>query len=76
MTSKLSEGQSQDNEIFVPSFRTLRMDGQQIVLGPKLMFAKRDNHYPRMSGQTSLATAVTNITKPITKINFGPSTIE
>ena len=37
------------------------------------MFAERDKHYSRRSGQTSLATAVTNITKPVTKINFGPS---
>ena len=39
------------------------------------MFAERDKHYPSRSGQTSLATAVTNITKPVTKINFGPSII-
>ena len=38
------------------------------------MFAERDKHYPRRSGQTSLATAETNITKPVTKINSGPST--
>ena len=37
------------------------------------MFAKRDKHYPSRSGQTSLATAVTNFTKPLTKINFWPS---
>ena len=45
------------------------------MLGLKKMFAKRDKHYPSRSGQTSLATAVTNITKPVTKINFGPSTL-
>ena len=28
------------------------------------MFAERDNHYPSRSGQTSLATAVTNFTRP------------
>ena len=38
------------------------------------MFAERDKHYPSRSGQTSLATAVTNITKPVTKNNFVPST--
>ena len=38
------------------------------------MFAERDKHYPSRSGQTTLATAVANITKPVTKINFGPST--
>ena len=44
------------------------------LLGPELMFAKRDKHYPSRSGQTSLvATAVANITKPVTKNNFGPS---
>ena len=43
------------------------------LLGVKFMFAKRDKHYPSRSGQTSLATAVTNFTKPVTKINFGPS---
>ena len=37
------------------------------------MFAKRDKHYPSSSGQTTLTTALTNITKPVTKINFGPS---
>ena len=39
------------------------------------MFAERDKHYPSRSGKTSLVTAVTNITKPVTKINFGPSTL-
>ena len=41
------------------------------------MFAEGDNtdkHYPIRSGQTSLSAAVTNITKPVTKNNFGPST--
>ena len=38
------------------------------------MLAERDKHYPSRSGQTSLATAVTNITKAVTKNNFGPST--
>ena len=33
------------------------------VLGPKLMVAKSDKHYPNRSGQTSLATAVANVTK-------------
>ena len=37
------------------------------------MFAECDKHYPSMSGQTSLATAVANITKPVTENNFGPS---
>ena len=37
------------------------------------MFAERDKHYPSRSMQTSLATAVTNFTKPVTRINFGPS---
>ena len=37
------------------------------------MFAERDKHYPSRSGSTSLATAVTNITKPVTKINIEPS---
>ena len=31
------------------------------------MFAEHDKHYPSRSGQTSLATAVTNITKPVTR---------
>ena len=39
------------------------------------MFAERDKHYPSRSKQTSLATAVTNITKPVTKIYFGPSMV-
>ena len=39
------------------------------------MFAERDKHYPSRSGQTSLATSVTKFTKPVTKNNFGPSTV-
>ena len=39
------------------------------------MFAKCDKHHPSRSGQTSLATAVTKFTKPVTKNYFGPSTI-
>ena len=46
--------------------------GMRSVLSPKLMFAKRDKHYPSRSGQTSLATAVTNLNKNVTKIDFGP----
>ena len=38
------------------------------------MFAKCDKHYPSRSRQTSLARAVINFTKPVTKNNFGPST--
>ena len=38
------------------------------------MFAEHDKHYTSRSGKTSLATAVTNITIPVTKNNFGPST--
>ena len=34
------------------------------------MFAGRDKHYPSRSKQTSLARAVTNITKPVMKNNF------
>ena len=45
------------------------------VLSPKLKFAKSDKHYPSRSGQTSLATAVTNFTKSVTKNNFGPRTL-
>ena len=37
------------------------------------MFAKCDKHCPSRSGQIILATAVTKLTKPVTKINFGPS---
>ena len=37
------------------------------------MFAKCDKHYHSRYGQTSLARAVTNFTKSVTKINFGPS---
>ena len=40
------------------------------------MFANYDKHYPSRSGQTSLATAVTNLTKPVTKNNFGPSILK
>ena len=45
------------------------------LLGSKLMFSKRDKHYSSRSGQTSLATAVRNFTKPVTKNNFGPSKV-
>ena len=38
------------------------------------MFAERDKHYPSRSGQSSLATAVTNLTKHVTEINSGPGT--
>ena len=34
------------------------------------MFAEHDKHYPSRSGQTSLATAITNITKPCYKELF------
>ena len=44
-----------------------------ILQGPKKWFPKCDKHYPSRSGQTSLATAVTNITTPVTKNNFGHS---
>ena len=37
------------------------------------MFAEYDKHYPSRFMQTSQATAVTNITKPVKKNNFGPS---
>ena len=46
------------------------------VLGPELIFPKRDKHYPSRSRQTSLATAVSNISKPVAKINFGPSSLK
>ena len=38
------------------------------------MFAELGKHYPSRSGQTILATAVANITKPVPKNYFGPST--
>ena len=38
--------------------------------GPKKWFAKCDKHYPSRSGQTSLATAVANFTKPRTSHFF------
>ena len=39
------------------------------------MFAECDKQYPSRSGQTSLAAAVTIITKPVTKNNFRPSKV-
>ena len=39
------------------------------------MFAEHNKHYPSRSGQTSLAKAIANITKPVTKNNFGPSSV-
>ena len=53
--------------------RRHKLGNRKYVLGPKLMFAKRDKQDPSRSGKTSLATEVTNITKPVTKINIGPS---
>ena len=38
------------------------------------MFARHDKHYPINYGQNSLATAVTNFTKPVTKVYSGPNT--
>ena len=46
----------------------------EYILGLESMFTKRDEHYPSRSGQTSVATAVTDNTKPVIKINSGPST--
>ena len=43
------------------------------LLGPELMFPKRDKHYPSRSGQISLAAAIPKFTKPVTKNYFGPS---
>ena len=43
----------------------------QAVQGLKKWFAKCDKHYPSRSGLTSLATAVTNFTKPRTSHFFG-----
>ena len=65
-------GQGQAGEISKSNNKLL--PSPNCVLGPKLMFAKCDKHYPSSSGQTSLARAVTNFTKHATKINFGPST--
>ena len=42
-----------------------------VLQGPKKWFAKCDKHYPSRFGQTSLATAVTNFTKPCTSHLFG-----
>ena len=39
------------------------------------MFAKRDEHYPSRSEETNLATEATYFSKPVTKVNFGPSKI-
>ena len=41
------------------------------IQGPKKWFAERDKHYPSRSGQTSLATAGANFTKPRTSHFFG-----
>ena len=43
--------------------------------GPEINVVEGDKHYASRSGQTSPATAVANITKPVTKINFGPGTL-
>ena len=41
-----------------------------VVQGPKKWLAKCDKHYPSRSGQSSLATAVANFTKPRTRHFF------
>ena len=38
------------------------------IQGPKKWFAECDKHYPSRSGQTSLATAGANFTKPRTSL--------
>ena len=68
------------NEIqFYTSLNKVRYRSSQLqwhcLVGPELTFAKCDNHYPSRSGQTSLATALTNFTKPVTRIYSGPSTL-
>ena len=45
-------------------------EGKKNLQGPKKWFAKCDKHYPSRSGQTSLATAVANFTKPRTNHFF------
>ena len=40
------------------------------------MLAESDKHYPSRSRQTSLATAVADFTKPVTKNYFGPGTVQ
>ena len=50
--------------------RRHKLGNRKYVLGPKLMFAKRDKQDPSRSGQTSLATAVANFTKPRTSHFF------
>ena len=45
------------------------------VQGPKKWFAKCDKHYPSRFRQISLATAVTNFTKPRTSHFFGLCTL-
>ena len=54
----------------------IKIHTKYTILGPKLMLAECDKHYPIRSGQTTLATAVTNFTKPVTKINCGPSILK
>ena len=54
----------------ISNFRKPRTPCPQIdyhLPGPEIMFAERDKHYPSRSGQTSLATVVTNITKTFYK---------
>ena len=53
----------------------IKIHTKYTILGPKLMFAECDKHYPIRSGQTTLAKAETFFTKPVTRINFGPSTL-
>ena len=56
------------------SHSTVRVEAREQgreVLGPKIMFAKGDKQDPIRSGQTSLATAGRDFTKPVTLIS-GP----
>ena len=62
--SKISENFKILEQLYNP---TLNYGGVQ---GPKKWFAKCDKHYPSRSGQTSLAKAVANFTKPRTSHFF------
>ena len=65
-------------QIYIPTncrkmeyFLALPLNIHESVQGSKNWFAKCDKHYPSRFRQTSLATAVTNFTKPRTSHFFG-----
>ena len=71
LNAKMGCQKTQHFANIIPSVQAkFRLNSSLILQGPKKWFAKCDKHYPSRSGQTSLATAVANFTKPRTSHFF------